>query len=74
MLSHIQNSKEYFAVIRRIEELKQKQLQPGTSEWDELEALQERIMLYGEKRAVLFMHEHEMTYSNELLIDFTAPS
>jgi antitoxin component HigA of HigAB toxin-antitoxin module len=73
MLRPIENEKEYDAALKRVEALKQQQLEPGSAEEEELEMLLELITLYKKHCAIIFMDEHEIAYVNELYLDFGVP-
>ena len=49
-----------------------KELQPGTSEAEELEALNELIAIYERMGPVIFMRAHETVWENEIILDFRA--
>jgi antitoxin component HigA of HigAB toxin-antitoxin module len=71
MLKSIENEQEYEAGSKRIEELKQQQLEPGSPESDELEMLTMLIALYKGKDLIAFLKEGK-EYVNELHLDFVA--
>jgi antitoxin component HigA of HigAB toxin-antitoxin module len=69
MLNPIQSENEYAATLKRVEALKEQQLESGSPELEELEMLTVLIALYKGKDRIVFPKEGN-EYVNELHLDF----